>query len=246
MRRLPELTIVAAAALAIVLPAQAQDSQTQRLQAALASPARPDADKARDAARRPIQVVQFLGIENGDTILELIASGGWYTQVLSAAVGSDGHVYAQNPPRLVSREGFVDTESELHNRLGNVSPVHGDVADAGIDGQIDVVLTALNLHDIYNRGGDAAAIGLLNEAFNALRSGGVMGVIDHHGVAGQPNADLHRMEQAVAEDLLESVGFVIDATSDILANPADNHMLGSRDDSLGRNSDRFLIRARKP
>lgn len=246
MRRFQKLTVVAAAAMAFVLPAQAQDAQTQRLQAALASPERPDADKARDAARRPIQVVQFLGIDNGDNVLELIAAGGWYTQVLSAAVGSDGRVYAQNPPRLLSREGFAERESALHDRLGNVTPVHGEVADAGINGEIDVVFTALNLHDIYNRGGEAAAIGLLSEAFNALRSGGVMGVIDHRGIAGQPNADLHRMEQAVAEDLLESAGFVIDATSDMLANPADNHMSGSGDDSLGRNSDRFLIRARKP
>ncbi len=212
----------------------------------LASPDRSDADKARDATRRPIEVVQFLGIEEGANVLELIAVGGWYTQVLSAAVGDDGHVYAQNPTFFLSREGFEEREAALHGRLGNVSAVHGDVGEAGLSAQVDAAITALNLHDMYYRGGEAAVMPLFGGVFDALRSGGVFGVIDHRGIAGQPNADFHRMEQRAAEDLLEAAGFVVEATSEILANPQDDHMRGSGDESLGRNSDRFLIRARKP
>ena len=247
MTRLKGLFAVAAVAIfAFSLPAAAQNAQAERMRSELASPDRSDADKARDANRKPIEVVQFLGIEDGDAVLELIAAGGWYTQVLSAAVGPDGHVHAQNPAFFLGREGFLEREAALHGRLGNVSAVHGEVAEAGLSGQMDAAITALNLHDMYNRGGEAAAMPLLTSVYDALRSGGVFGVIDHRGIAGQPNGDFHRMEQQAAEDLLEAAGFVVEATSELLANPDDDHMRGSGDESLGRNSDRFLIRARKP
>ena len=224
----------------------APDAQVQRMRTAMAAPARSDEDRARDVNRKPIEVVQFLGIADGDNVLELVAAGGWYTQMLSAAVGPDGHVYAQNPPFFLSTEGFAEREAALHGRLGNVTAVHGDVGAAGIDGQMDAAITALNLHDMYNGGGEAAAMPLISGAFNALRSGGVFGVIDHRGMAGQPNRDYHRMEESAAVELLEMAGFVVEASSDILSNPDDDHMRGSGDPSLGRNSDRFLLRARKP
>ena len=71
----------------------------------LAASGRADEDKARDTARRPAEVLAFLGVEPGMTVMDLLASGGWYTEVLSVAVGPEGTVYAQNPPMLL---GFND------------------------------------------------------------------------------------------------------------------------------------------
>jgi len=65
--------------------ANAQNEQVTRMKAALASPDRPAKDKDRDAARKPIETVQFAGIKTGQTVLEVIAVGGWFTEVLSAA-----------------------------------------------------------------------------------------------------------------------------------------------------------------
>lgn len=225
--------------------AYAQD-QESRLREALASPERSAENKARDAARKPIEVVGFLGIEDGMTVLDVIAAGGWYTEVLSAAVGPTGKVYSQNPAFFLSREGFVEAEAARNERLGNVEPIHGEIAAAGIEGEVDVAITNQNLHDMYNGGGEAAAMPLIEAVFAALKPGGVFGVMDHVGVAGQPNADLHRLEVAAARNLLTAAGFEIEAESDILANPADDHTKGPGDDSLGGNSDRFLIKARKP
>ena len=83
--------------------AQAQDEQVARMETALLSPGRPAEDKERDAARKPIQTVQFLGIKTGETVIDVIAAGGWFTEVLSAAVGPSGKVLAQNPEFFVSR-----------------------------------------------------------------------------------------------------------------------------------------------
>jgi predicted methyltransferase len=227
--------------------AQAQDEQATRMRAALAAPERSAEDKARDAVRKPIETVQFLGIETGDTVIDLIAVGGWFTEVLSAAVGPSGKVIAQNPPFFVQRPGFVDAEKALHDRLGNVQAVHGELGEAGIAGQADAAITALNLHDIYNgQGGEAAAVQLLQGVYAALKPGGVLGVIDHVGVAGQDNASFHRIQPQQAKDAITKAGFTIEAESNILANPADDHTKGVRDPSVARKTDQFLIRARKP
>ncbi|MDE0008899.1 MAG: hypothetical protein OXS50_11530 [Gammaproteobacteria bacterium] len=75
----------------------------------LAAPSRSEEDRARDAGRRPAEVIAFLGIEPGMTIMDLVASGGWYTEVLSIAVGDGGTVYAQNPPMMLAfRDGYYD------------------------------------------------------------------------------------------------------------------------------------------
>lgn len=115
-----------------------------------------------------------------------------------------------------------------------------------IDGRIDVAISNQNLHDIYNAGGEDAALPLITSIYTALKPGGIFGLMDHRGVGGQPNGDLHRIEIATARDLLVKAGFEIEAESDLLRNPADDHTRGPGDESLGGNSDRFLIKARKP
>ncbi len=64
--------------------------------AALASTDRPAEDRERDAARKPAKVIEFLGVESGMTVLDAIAGGGYYTEVLSGAVGPGGKVVSQN------------------------------------------------------------------------------------------------------------------------------------------------------
>ena len=232
---------------ALAQPAQAQDEQVTRMRAALAAPERAADNKARDAARKPIETVQFFGIETGETVVDMIAAGGWFTEVLSAAVGPTGKVYAQNPPFLVQ----ADAEKALHERLGNVEAVHVSLTQAGLAGNVDTVVTAQNLHDIYNGyadqpGGEAPTIGFLRALHDVLKPGGVLGVIDHVGVAGQDNAALHRMQLQQARDALTMAGFTIEAESPMLANPRDDHTKNVFDPAIRGQTDQFMIRARKP
>ncbi len=230
--------------LAVGTQAQAQDEQLARMRAALASPDRPAEDKARDAVRKPIETVQFLGIKTGQTVIDVVAAGGWFTEVLSAAVGPSGKVLAQNPDFFANREGFAAAEKARHDRLGNVMAVHGELAANNIVGQADAAITALNLHDMYGMGGEDGAVAFLKPVYDALKPGGVFGVIDHAGIAGQDNKAFHRMEVQHARDALVKAGFTIEAESNILANPEDDHTKPVRD--MARHTDQFLIRARKP
>jgi predicted methyltransferase len=226
--------------------AHAQDEQAARMRAALAAPERSAENKARDAARKPIESVQFLGIKTGDTVVDMIAESGWFTEVLSAAVGPKGHVYMQNPPFLADRE-----PKDMIARLGNVEPLHVQLAEAGIVNKADAIVTAMNLHDIYNGfgnqpAGEGPAVEFVKSLYAALKPGGVLGLIDHVGIAGQNNAMLHRMLPQQARDVLKKAGFTIEAESTLLANPADDHMKSVFDPSIRGHTDQFMFRARKP
>lgn len=206
--------------------------------AKLNSPDRPAEDKARDAARKPRQVLEALGVQEGWTMVDVAAGGGWYTQVQSAAVGPSGTVYMQ----VGGRGG--DAAAALAARLGNVEVVTTGVEEmeAGI---ADAALTAMNLHDAFNFRGEEGATSMLAGIFHVLKSGGVAAIIDHEGSPGNANGDLHRMVAADARRILEAVGFEIVEESQILHNPADDHAQPSRD-AADRNSDRFLFIVRKP
>jgi len=234
---------LAAAALLCAAPLVASADVASGFDEALASAERASEDKARDAARRPKEVLEFVGIGDGMTVLDVAASTGWYTEVLAAAVGPDGRVIAHNTEGRRDRsEPGIAPKAE---RLGNVTLLFADFGSMGLDGEVDAALTALNFHDLHNRGAEAVAW-FLGDVYKALKPGGVFAVIDHEGSAGQDNKSLHRIESAVAAAALEQAGFVVEAVSDILDNPADDHSLHMRDESLQRNTDRFLIRARKP
>ena len=210
---------------------------------ALAAPERSAEDRGRDAARRPTQVLEFIGIEAGMTVLDVAAGAGWYTEVLSAAVGADGHVISHNSFGYGPRNAA--TVAEKAQRLGNVTMLFAAYGDFRLDAEVDAALTGLNLHDFQNRSAEEAQV-FLSGIFMALKPGSVFGVIDHEGSAGSDNASLHRIELATAKAAIENAGFIVEATSDVLDNPADDHTLKYDDESLDRNTDRILIRARKP
>ena len=221
------------------------------LRTLLASDSRSEADRARDAERKPADVVEFLGITAGMRVIDVIAAGGYYTEVLSLAVGADGRVVAQNPQAVLEfREGANEKAISARladNRLPNVSRVNGGFdAVSTDDGQFDAALTALNFHDLYNGRDPETALATLRAINGLLKPGGVFGIIDHAGVADADNAELHRIEQSKAVETAESAGFVVEAESDLLANADDDHTQGVFAEGLRGHTDRFLLRVRKP
>jgi predicted methyltransferase len=226
-----------------------RDDMQARVVAALAAESRPAADKDIDADRKPVEVLRFFGIEEGMTVLDVTAADGYYTELLAAAVGPNGIVYAQNDPgTLTRRDGAVDqalTARLANARLPNVIRIDADVQASGLSSSVDAALVILTIHDFYNFQGEEAALTALRGVHAALKPGGILGLIDHAGDAGNDNRTLHRIEKAVVDRLIAEAGFVVDADSSLLANPADDHTVGVFDPSIRRKTDRFVIRALK-
>ncbi|MBV9884870.1 MAG: methyltransferase, partial [Sphingomonadaceae bacterium] len=101
------LAIAAALALAPSAQAQRSSDPSRAILAAVADPARPAADVARDADRHPAQITAFAGVRPGQRIAELAPGGGYYTRILARSVGPRGHVYAVVSPGFAQRPGAL-------------------------------------------------------------------------------------------------------------------------------------------
>lgn len=227
------------------------ESAASELETLLASESRAAADRARDAGRKPAEVIAFLGIEPGMKVIDIIGAGGYYTEVLALAVGPDGHVSAQNPAFVLQmRDGANEkalSERLANNRLPNVSRLDKEMTEISAqDGPFDAAFTALNLHDIYNNYGEEGAVGAMKSIFSTLKPGGVFGVIDHDGLEGNDNKALHRMLKQDAIRVVTAAGFVLEADSGLLHNHTDDMSQVVFAEGLRGNTHRFLLKLRKP
>jgi predicted methyltransferase len=231
--------ILVAAALSAGIVATAQAIAPDFMQK-LESESRPLDDRMRDGARRPYQIMTLLGVEEGMTAVDVGAGGGWYTRVLSAAVGPTGKVLAQFGPRALSQNNG-QAQRDLATALGNVEPVFVDLGEMG-ENVADVVVTGLNIHHMDAARGVPYMQGLLR----ILKPGGLAAISDHVGDPANANGQLHRLPIADARSWIEQAGFEIVEESNILRQAADDHTLSATDDRLGRNADVFLFIVRKP
>jgi len=231
-----------------------QDLDRQALQRALSGPDREVTDFVRDATRKPVEVLDFLGIKPGMQVLDVYAAGGYYTFILSKAVGSDGTVFAQNTPRglrfeedrqEISQGEALDAKIQQGN-LTNVTHLVERIDELSIEPEsLDAIMVVQILHDYYNPNPERA-LELLTRLKAFLKPGGIIGVIDHVGEAGRENRRFHRMEKNQAISVAEQAGFLIAGDSDLLYNPNDRHVRSIFDPMLGRNTDRFLLKLQKP
>ena len=213
--------------------------------------ARSEEDRSRDDGRKPAEVIDAMGIEPGMNVLEIIAGGGWYTEVLSIAVGADGHVTAHNTPgALKMRDGANEKAISARladDRLPNVTRLNIDTHEITPEaGQFDAAFTALNLHDIYNRGGEVGAVASMAAVYAVLKPGGFFVVIDHDGIAGNDNVKLHRLVKADAVRVAEAAGFTVATDSGVLHHHSDDMTMHMRDESVQGKTNRFLLKLSKP
>lgn len=215
-----------------------------QFQTALADPIRPPEDVARDASRKPAELMSFAGVHPGMRIAELAPGGGYFTRILTGAVGNGGHVYA-----ISSRPS--PALQALAQKRPNLTLVAGSPGTIPVPRQVDLVWTTQNYHDFKNSklpNGDAAQA-YDAEAFRVLKPGGTYFIADHEaapGAGASQTSTLHRIEDTVVRREVEAAGFKLDAESNLLRNPADNHTAKVQDPSIRGRTDQFILKFRKP
>lgn len=211
---------------------------------AVASPERPEADKARDADRKPAEMMAFAGIRPGMKVLELAPGGGYYTRLLSLAVGEHGYVYTNSSRPVPAVQAWAQSHPNVSVQLATAGQIT-------VPEPVDLVWTTQNYHDFKNvKVGDSDAAAATNTAaFAALKPGGVYLINDHQGAPGTgvtQTSTLHRIEDAAVIHEVEAAGFRLEARSDILRHPADDHTQKVFESGVRGKTDQFVLRFRKP
>ncbi len=219
------------------------------ISAAIADSGRPSEDTARDATRKPEAILEFAKVHEGETVFEVIPGGGYFTRLLSKAVGPSGTVYAASPP--IQNMGAKAEAISADPRYANVKAVPLDASTLGPDSpKVDLIFTAQNYHDMHLTRAHQDVPLFDKYLFAKLKSGGLLIVIDHIAADGAPvteTADkLHRIDPTAVLKEVESAGFVFDGQSDVLRNANDTHMTVVFDPSIRGKTDQFVFRFRKP
>ena len=217
---------------------------TSNYAALLASAERPAADTVRDADRKPAALMAFGKIKPGTLVAELIPGGGYYTRLLSLAVGPTGHVYTYGLRANPAVAGWAQSHPNVTEGIAGAGVPLAPVP-------VDVVWTTLNYHDLKNsKTGDRDNAAVLNEAaFKALKPGGYYLINDHQtakGMGTTQTATLHRIEDVAVIREVEAAGFKLDSRSAILAHPGDDHTLKVVETGIRGKTDQFVLRFRKP
>lgn len=226
------------------------DPMPEVIEEAIEDESRPEADRVLDASRHPAEVLVFSGVERGWRVADLSAGSGYYSRVLSTAVGEAGHVYAQNPIWVAERYPQSNqTLADLAAQRSNLTYIVNELAsfDDAISDPLDAVYMVLFYHDTVWAGTDRAAMN--QAAFDALRPGGVYLIIDHHAPDGSGLSHvqgLHRIDSANVLEEVTQAGFILERSSDMLANEQDPRDISIFSPSIRRQTDRFVYLFRKP
>jgi predicted methyltransferase len=222
---------------------------------ALTNELRPEADRARDAGRKPGEVLEFLGIGPGMSVLDMFSGGGWYAEVMAHVVGENGRVIAHSNQAYKAFVGEALEERFNTGRLPQAEILMAENNQMTLEtDSLDAVMLGLAYHDVYNddaEGGWELIDGpaFLAELKKGLKPGGIIAVIDHRAEAGAPpetGNTLHRIDPALVIANMEAAGFVLDGQSDILRNDDDDHSRIVFAPDLRGKTDRFILRFRNP
>ena len=208
-----------------------------------------------DEARKPTEVLTFFGLQPGMHVIDMFGANKYWVEIMAPAVGPTGSVVVWNPTQFLNdkrRAAFAEFAARQPNVVLISSPMETPLIGSNA---YDFLIMNLDYHDVYWENAERKIVRMdpdawLKRLFDAMKPGAVVGIIDH---AANPGGDtrevvekLHRIDPAVVKADFTRAGFVLEESSDILRNPADDHSLLVFDEKIRGKTDRFMYRFRKP
>jgi predicted methyltransferase len=250
----PYLAALMFSTFCIPLSAYADTQIPAAVTRAIADPRRPAEQVKLDPQRKPAQLLAFAEMRRGDRVADFMPGNAYFTRIMSEVVGSEGRVYAFLPSEQLancSPREVAGTKALEHDpAYANVSILIDSAANFRVPERLDIIWTAQNYHDLHDSFMGPADVAALNKRFfDALKPGGLYLVIDHVAETGSGLRDTesrHRIDPLSLRREIEAAGFVLDATSNVLRNPKDDHTLPVFDASVRGQTDQVVYRFRKP
>jgi predicted methyltransferase len=215
------------------------------IRAAIESSGRSPEMKARDANRKPAELLALSGVKPGDRVVEFASFGQYFTTLLSEVVGPQGTVYMFDLPYTAERAAaasgaFVKAHPNTQYTLVDYNKVE-------LPANVDVVMNVLYYHDLPLNDIDVAALNA--KIFKSLKPGGVFFIVDHNARPGSGTEDtkkLHRIDPEVIRREVKAAGFELVEDSKLLAHAPDDHTQMVFAPGLRGMTDQSVLKFRKP
>ena len=219
-------------------PIVPDEKVSEQMSTILAGTHRSDENKARDKYRHPAETLTFFSVTPDATVVEVWPGKGWYTEILAPYLRDEGRYIAAgfDPDSDIEfirmaagkYQAKLDSNPELYGKVETAVLMPPNQLDFVPADSVDVVLTFRSVHNWMPRNTQKLMLGAM---YAALKPGGVLGVVEHRGdpaIPQDPKASTGYVNQDYVIELAESVGFVLNGSSEVNANPADtkNHPEG--------------------
>lgn len=241
-------SVIVAAGLALLIAAPAfAKAPSASIAAAIADKNRPADDTARDADRKPADMLKFAGVKKGDVVVDLIPGKGYFSRLFADVVGPTGHVYAFEPTEFDAefKKFKHEVPSGTMPNYPNVTYIHASIAKLPIPQKANVIWTSQNYHDLHDKFAGPVDIAAFNKAvYDALKPGGVFIVLDHAAPGAGPEVTetLHRINPETVKKEVEAAGLKFAGESTVLRNPKDPHNIPVFDKSIRGKTDQFVFK----
>lgn len=224
-------------------PSKTFSTTAKKLRAAIHGVHRAKENKARDRYRHPYQTLKFFGLRHDMRVIEVSPGAGWYTEILAPVLMNKGEYIAAHFTKDSSVPYYARSYKNFNHKISSFPDVYEKVrlatfeppqyVDLGAKNSADMVLTFRNTHNWAGRGIEREAFQAM---YDALKPGGVLGVVAHRA-PDEANDNFTKLlvdakNGYLPEDyvinLVESIGFELVASSEVNANTKDmaNHPSG--------------------
>jgi predicted methyltransferase len=212
---------------------------------AVESKERPAAATARDANRKPAELLALSGVKPGDRVVEIASFGQYFTTLLSDIAGPKGMVYMYDLPYTEARSGAATRAFVTAHPNTRFEAV--DYNTMELPQNIDSVFIVLYYHDLPLNKIDTAKFNA--KVLKALKPGGVYFIVDHNAAPGSGMRDtekLHRIDPTVIKTEVKAAGFELVEDSKLLAYPTDTYTQMVFAPGLRGMTDQSVLKFRKP
>lgn len=233
MNRIPwqwQLMVIWGLLLVTPVPAETLDALINK---ALAGDHRTPEFVARDQYRHPGETLKFFGLRPEMTVVEVWPSRGWYTEILAPVLRDNGIYYAAGFAMTLDKtpDLLKKIQIEFAEKLRQRPDIYDHVVVTELaapertaiapPGTVDMVLTFRNVHNWLK---DDNTEGMLKTFYRVLKPGGVLGIVEHRAAPGTSLAQMIKTGYVTTEfitALAQAVGFRLEESSEINANPKD-------------------------